>query len=456
MPRQSTKAESLALRQLVAQSRNFLRSRRELIRRVVAAPNRLIPILITFAGETIHEDGQHIAGVLESVLDSPSGAELVELIYQEIPKYSVHFVGLAVRCCEAMLTRIGSIRPRDLVLESDLTLNLAVHLRHAGDLERATHFSAVAVRLARQLSRRDPSHRTGQVVALCLWSKHLTESRMPAKALRVARQAVSTALQINGKGSQMTRARARVVLGAALVATNRSGEAKRVLGQAIRILSGRKRKGIPSHPEAAHASMFLACAELNDGRPGKASAHAEAAWNHLKVLVAGDPGVHVEDFLCAADILATTVGRQGDEFRIQQIRAEAGQVLRELSQHYPERYGMTYVRVLLSWARDSLRRKDFPMALNVGNETLREYRRLIRRLKSEDPELSGGAFFTLAVANFELKQPKEAVRAARLAELELLRLRADNAQRLDSLPWLNELTHAIAEISQKAQTALHN
>ena len=96
------------------------------------------------------------------------------------------------------------------------------------------------------------------------------------------------------------------------------------------------------------------------------------------------------------------------------------------------------------------------MALNVGNETLREYRRLIRRLKSEDPELSGGAFFTLAVANFELKQPKEAVRAARLAELELLRLRADNAQRLDSLPWLNELTHAIAEISQKAQTALHN
>ena len=78
---------------------------------------------------------------------------------------------------------------------------------------------------------------------------------------------------------------------------------------------------------------------------------------------------------------------------------------------------MTCVRVLLSWSRDSLRRKDFPTALKVGNETLREYRRLMRILKSEDPEISGGAFFTLAVAHFELKKPKEAVRAARLAEL---------------------------------------
>ena len=41
----------------------------------------------------------------------------------------------------------------------------------------------------------------------------------------------------------------------------------------------------------------------------------------------------------------------------------------------------------------------------------------MRILKSEDPEISGGALFTLAVAHFELKQPKEAVRAARIAEL---------------------------------------
>ena len=453
MPRQSTNAESIALRQLAAQSRNFLRSRRELIRRVIAAPYRLIPVLIPFAGETIHEDGQHIAGLLGSVLDSPSGAELVELIYREIPKYSVHFVGLAVRCCEVMLARIQSVRPRDLMMESDLTLNLAVHLRHGGDLERATHFSEVAVRLARRLSRRNPFHRTGQVVALCLWSKHLSESRMPVKALRVARQAVSTALQIKGKGSRITLARALVVLGAALVATNRSGEAKWVLSQAIRTFSGRKRKGIPTHPEAAHALMFLACAELNSGRLEKASAYAEAAWNHLKVLVAEDTGVHVDDFLCAADILATTVGRNGDELRIQQIRAEAGQVLRKLSQEYPERYGVTYVRVLLGWARDSLRRKDFPTALKVGNETLREYQRLMRRLRSEDPEISGGALFTLAVAHFELKQPKEAVRAARLAELELLRLPTENKQRLDMLPWLEELTDAFTGFLRNASNS---
>jgi hypothetical protein len=434
--------DETGLRQLLAQARTFPRSRQELIRAVLRNPEPTIRALVGIAGEALDDEGGLVVRILEQSLDAGANAELIELTYRLIPKKSVHFAGLAAKLCEGMLILLRCVRPVDRLMESVLLHNLAAHFRDLGDFPRAAEVSRESVGLLRRLARRDSRQRHRLVNALGMWSKHLSEAGQRRPALRAARRAVFEAGHLTGNNAAVIRAQARVVLGSCLIVEAKSREAIPVLRAANRTLRRLGTAGRGDEADAAHASMFLACAEFNAGNHRQARRTAEAAWKILTRIVAADRGTFIEDFFATADILSLVAVGQGDHSRARQVRGEAGRILRDLARMYPAQFGFRCLWTWVNWASQAIQSRDYPEALDLARAAVRECAALQRKLGRTDDEVLGAAQFNLAVARHGLRQRRAALRAGLAAESAFLRLPEDNERRADLLPQVRELLEA--------------
>ena len=421
---------------LLQRSARYTRSRKELVRLILREPASAIPLLFKIANEDLEENGSTLVEVVAACLDQAASADLMLLIYRSIPPKTVHFIGLATTLAEALLHLVRSVRPVDRSLEARFTHNLAVHLRDAQQLERATAMSSRAVQLLRQLVRGDSNHRQRLVLALGMWSKHLSESGDARGALRVSRQAVREAARLPGEPGRKMHAQTLSALGSCLVVVNRYPEAERLLREARETLTQLSEGAPLERFDVAHASLFLAGALHNQGRLDEAREFAEWTWKTLLKLVADDRGTYFEDFSTASDLLALIVATQGDHMRARLVHGEALRCIGQLARRNPQSFGHRYAWGLVNRASQSIHAMDYDDAVESSRLAFKNCRRADGLTDQIDHSLAATALFNLAVAQFGLHHWRLAREAALKSQVEFRKAPRNDPTRKELLPQL--------------------
>ncbi len=249
-------------------------------------------------------DGSRIAAIFADLLRGRQSGDFAQRLFDAIPHGSQYLSGIAVKAGQMVAASIRIRSEETRAAKAAIWNDLAERCAQTGDASAGLRYAARAVRLFRRLVSENRDFHPKLIQALQVLAKRLSDTGDHERAISIAEEAVSRALD-SARDVEGLR-RYATALDTLANRLSRSGQHRRALIAATKAhahLSEMDAAGAIQEEGLAASHLGLATIYTNLADYREALPHAQEAWLRLQVLALRNPSQFEAMYFLANDLV---------------------------------------------------------------------------------------------------------------------------------------------------------